>query len=159
MVLNERLIDTVEKFDLISQKQIGFLKGFRTTDHSFIINSNVNKLVKENNKTTYLALVDLRKAYDRVDKKSLIYKLRQRGISGKFLATLEAMLQNIELIPKIGHSLLPGIIICMGPKQGDNLSPLEFNFFFDDVREIFDEKCDSPSTMSRYCPEPFIVCR
>ena len=32
----------------------------------------------------------------------------------------------------------------MGLKQGDNLSPLEFNFFFDDVREIFDEKCDLP---------------
>ena len=26
---------------------IGFSKGFRTTDHSFMINSNVNKLVKK----------------------------------------------------------------------------------------------------------------
>ena len=43
LVLNERLIDAIEKFDLISQEQIGFLKGFRTTDHSFIINSTVNK--------------------------------------------------------------------------------------------------------------------
>ena len=82
MVLNERLIDAIENFDLISQEQIGSLKGFMTTDHSFIRNSIVNKLVKESNKTTYLALVDLRKAYDRVDRKSLIYKLRQRGISG-----------------------------------------------------------------------------
>ena len=36
LVLNERLIDAIEKFDLISQEQIGFLKGFRTTDHSSI---------------------------------------------------------------------------------------------------------------------------
>ena len=50
VVLSERLIDAIEKFDLISQEQIGFLKVFRTTDHSFIINSIVNKLVKENNK-------------------------------------------------------------------------------------------------------------
>ena len=40
------------------------------------------------------------------------------------------MLQNIESIPKIGQSLLPGILTCMGLKQGDNLSPLEFNVFF-----------------------------
>ena len=73
MVLNERLIDAIEKFDLISQEQIGFLKGLKTTDHSFVLNSTVNKLVKENNKTTCLALVDLRKAYDRIDKKLLIY--------------------------------------------------------------------------------------
>ena len=33
LVLNEHLIDAIEKFDLISQEQIGFLKGFRTTDH------------------------------------------------------------------------------------------------------------------------------
>ena len=131
MGLNEPLIDAIEKFDLISQEQIGFLP-FRTTDHSFIINSIVNKLVKENNKTTYLAFVDLRKAYDRIDRMLLIYKLRQRGISGKFLATLEAMLQNIELIPKTGDSLLPSILICMGLKQGDSLSPPECNFYFDD---------------------------
>ena len=54
---------------------------------------------------------------------------------------MEAMLQNIELIPKIGHSLLLSILTCMVLKQGDNLSPLKSNFFFD-VREIFDEKCD-----------------
>ena len=112
LVLNERLIDATEKFDLISQEQIGFLKRFRTTDHSFIINSIVNKLVKENNKTTYLASVDLRKAYDRIDMKLLIYKLRQTGTSSKLLATLEAMLQNIELIPNIGYSLLPSTHIC-----------------------------------------------
>ena len=35
-ILNERLIDAIENFDLISQEQIGFLKGFRTTDLSFI---------------------------------------------------------------------------------------------------------------------------
>ena len=106
MVLNERLIDAIEKFVLINQEQRGFLKGFRTTDHSFIINSIVNKLVKENNETIYQVLVDLRKAYDLTDKKLLIYKLLKRQISDKFLATLEAMLQNIELIPKIGHGLL-----------------------------------------------------
>ena len=52
------------------------------------------------------------------------------------------MLKNIELIPKIGHSLLPSILTCMSLKQRDDLCPLEFNVFFDDVREILDEKCD-----------------
>ena len=31
----------------------------------------------------------------------------------------------------------------MGVKHVDNLSPLEFNFFYD-VREISDERCDPP---------------
>ena len=41
-VLNERLINAIDKFNLISR--IGFLKGFRTTDQSFVINSLLNKL-------------------------------------------------------------------------------------------------------------------
>ena len=42
----------------------------------------------------------------------------------------------------------------MGLKQGDNLSPLEFNVFLDDVREIFDKKCDPLErfqVLSRVC--------
>ena len=48
----------------------------------------------------------------------------------------------IEQKPKINHLLLPTIIIDLGLKQGDNLSPIEFNLFFDDVDQIFDETCD-----------------
>ena len=141
-VLNERFINAIDKFNLISREQIGFLKGFRTTDHSFVINSLVNKLVKEGNKTTYAALVDLRKAYDRINRNFLIYKMQRRSIPGKFLATVQAMLQNVKRILKIVHILLPSILTYTGLKQGDNLSPLEFNLFFDDLKDIFDSKCD-----------------
>ena len=47
-VLDERLINAIDKFNLISREQIGFLKGFQTTNHSFVINSLVNNLVTEN---------------------------------------------------------------------------------------------------------------
>ena len=40
--------------------------------------------------------------------------------------------------------MLSSILTCMGLKQGNNLSPLEFDFFSDDIRKIFDEKCDPP---------------
>ena len=35
-VLYNRLIDPIEKFGLLSNNQIGFLKGYMSTDHSFI---------------------------------------------------------------------------------------------------------------------------
>ena len=46
-VLNEQLINATGKFNLISREQIGFLKEFRTTNHSFVTNSLVNNPVKE----------------------------------------------------------------------------------------------------------------
>ena len=66
----------------------------------------------------------------------------QKGITGKFLKSIKAMHTVIEQKPKINHLLLPTIISDLGLKQGDKLSPIEFNFFFDDVDEIFDETCD-----------------
>ena len=43
---------------------------------------------------------------------------------------------------KINHLLAPTIISDLGLKQSDNLSPIEFNIFFDNIDEIFYETCD-----------------
>ena len=86
---------------------------------------------------------DLRKAYDTVSRKALISKLYKKGITGKFLKSIKAMCAVIEQKPKINHLILPTVISDLGLKQGDNLSPIEFNLFFDDVDEIFHETCDS----------------
>ena len=52
------------------------------------------------------------------------------------------MLINAVQVPKINGKLLSQIVTTVGLKQGDNLSPILFNIFFDDVEEIFDTSCD-----------------
>ena len=49
---------------------------------------------------------------------------------------------TVEQRAKINNLILPTITSGLGLKQGDNLSPIEFNLFFDDVSKIFDESCD-----------------
>ena len=44
--------------------------------------------------------------------------------------------------------LLPTIITSTGLKQGDNLSPILFDIFFDDVDQIFDSQYNSVKTNS-----------
>ena len=48
---------------------------------------------------------------------------------------------TVEQRAKNNNLILPTITSVLGLKQGDNLSPIEFNLFFD-VSEIFDESCD-----------------
>ena len=55
---------------------------------------------------------------------------------------IEAMINNIIQIPKISGRLLPQITTLLGLKQGDNLSPMLFDIFFDDVAEIFHDSCN-----------------
>ena len=75
MVLLNHLINATDKFNLLSKNQIGFIKGYRTADHTFIINSIVDHFVKTMKQDIYVCFVDLRKAYDTINRKALIKKL------------------------------------------------------------------------------------
>ena len=72
----------------------------------------------------------------------MVYKLKRKSFSGTFLNIIEAVINNIIQIPKINGGLLPSITTLLGLKQGDDLSPILFYIFFDDVEEIFDDSCD-----------------
>ena len=138
-----RILEANDKFPLISNTQIGFLKGHRTADHVLLIDTIIHEIVQKHRKYLFAAFVDLKKAYDRVNRKFMVYKLKKKGFSGKFLKIIEAMINNIIQIPKINAGrLLPPITTLLGLKQGDNLSPILFDIFFDDVEEIFDDSCN-----------------
>ena len=95
--------------------------------------------------TSVCSIIDLKKAYDKINRHALLCKLRRKGFSGKLLNIMEAMLINVinvVQVPKLNGKLLPQIVTTVGLKQGDNLSPILFNSFFDDVEEIFDTSCD-----------------
>ena len=141
-VLYLRVLEVNESFSLINNKQIGFLKGYRTSDHILLIDTIIHEIVHKCKQRLFVAFIDLKKAYDKVNRNALLCKLRSKGFSGKFLNIIKAMLINVVQVPKINGKLLSQIVTKVGLKQGDNLSPILFNIFFDDVEEIFDTSCD-----------------
>ena len=90
-VLYLRILEVNENFSLISNNQIGFLKGYRTADHVLFIDIVINEIFHRQRKRLFVSFVDLKKAYDKVNRKSMINKLRNKGFSGKFLKIIEAM--------------------------------------------------------------------
>ena len=141
-LLSCRLEETITKFGLIGPHQIGFLKGHRTADHIFVVNSLINKIVKKDGKSIYGAFIDLRKAYDSVDRSFLFNKLWSFGFEGNFLQSIRAMYQSVYQRVKIKNMLLDPIIATRGLKQGCHLSPLLFNLFIEDINQQFGEICD-----------------
>ena len=105
-VLYLRILEVNEKFQLITNKQIGFLKGFRTADHLLVLDTIINEVVHKHRQKLFVAFVDLKKGYDKIDRQALIFKLRKKGIGGKYLMSIKAMIENVVQIPKINAILL-----------------------------------------------------
>ena len=141
-ILLERLNKYLEMKKLISNNQIGFMKGCRTSDHIFLIQTIVDKIVKKNGKKLFVAFIDFRKAYDTVDRENLFYRLSKLGISGIFLNNIKALYKKTEYLVSYKNGYLNPINSNCGIKQGCPLSPMLFNIYVDDISETFDQSCD-----------------
>ena len=83
-ILAKRLSAAVEINDIIGMEQ----NGFRScSDNTFILNSLL-ELNKSRKFRSYLLFVDLKEAYDRVDRNVLLAKLRQLNFPDRFFSFL-----------------------------------------------------------------------
>ena len=142
LILLKRLKNYVHINKYISPNQIGFMEGFRTSDHIFLLQTVVEKVIKKNRKRLFCVFVDFKKAYDTVDRNLLLRKLQNLGINGVFYKNIAAMYMNTEYSIKLDKGTLDPIKSNLGLKQGCPLSPILFNIYIDDIKNIFDHTCD-----------------
>ncbi|WP_143558637.1 RNA-directed DNA polymerase, partial [Solemya velum gill symbiont] len=112
--------------------QNGFRKERSTVDHlsslSLIIETRKKKRL-----STFTAFIDFRKAYDRIDRGILFRKLGQYGVTGKLLAAIKSIYQDVKSCVRINGLKTDWFDINCGLKQGCLLSPLLFNLYINDL--------------------------
>ena len=142
LIMLKRLTKYIKVNKYISPNQIGFMEGFRTSDHIFLLQTIIEKVVKKNRKRLFCAFVDFKKAYDTVDRKILLQQLQSIGINGVFYKNIAAMYMKTEYSIKLQKGYLDPINSNLGLKQGCPLSPILFNVYIDDLKNIFDDSCE-----------------
>ncbi len=136
-VLNNRLNVFCDLFNVIDENQAGFRKSYSTTDHIFLVKSLID-LFKFQKKRLFCAFVDYKKAFDVVWRAGLWQKLYYQGIQGKMLNLVKNMYDSIKSCVMDGKNGCVSEFFTsnVGLRQGENLSPLLFSLFINDL-ELF----------------------
>jgi hypothetical protein len=133
-LLNNRLTRFIEDNEALSEVQAGFRKSYSTVDHTFSLSSIID-LLKYSNKKLYCAFIDFSKAFDSVWRVGLWMKLINHNIKGKYFKVIYNMYQNIRSCI-CNHNMYSDYFPCsIGVRQGENLSPLLFSLFLNDLEE------------------------
>ena len=134
-ILENRLMIIVEAEDLLGEFQGAVRKGRHTTDNIFTLGTILEKARRMKLHKTAIGFVDMKKAYDMVDREKLWEIMAQKGLGGKFLNLVKSMYEGsnfeVEINGERTHPIFPG----RGLKQGCVLSPILFALYLNDLGE------------------------
>ena len=139
-ILNFRLSQCAENHDLYAEEQNGFRKGRSCLDHVYSLSSIIRNR-KQRGLSTYVAFIDMEKAFDRVDRDLLFYKLLSMGIGGKVYNCIKNMYDGCKASINLNGHITESFMTEFGVKQGDCLSPTLFGLFVNDMVNDLKTNC------------------
>ena len=98
-----------------------------------VLSALIDKVIDHENKKLYCAFVDFSKAFDRVYRNGIWFKLLQEGVSIKLLKMLQKIYDCVKLSIRVNSDYSDCFESLSGVKQGEPLSPLSFIFFLNDM--------------------------
>jgi hypothetical protein len=134
-ILHNRLYSSF--IDQIPKNQYGFVRGKSTIQAVKQLSNDINSSVYEGKKPLYGLFLDVKKAFDSVDRKMIFKKLIESQklslVELKFLAN-SLDLNYLKIIDGVSESR--EIVQSNGVRQGGCLSPFLFNLSLDDINEV-----------------------
>ena len=86
----ERINRATKNFNVIGEEQNGFRRDRRGEDNIYVIREIIDKHNREKT-PLYLSFLDIEKAYDRVNRETLIYILDKLGFSTNICYLIKSM--------------------------------------------------------------------
>ncbi len=132
-VLNSRIASWCDKYSVLIEEQSGFRENYSTVDCIFVLHGLINMAIK-NKVKLYCAFVDYRKAFDFINRQALWLKLYKLGVSSQFLKLLRSMYEEVKSCVRLSGNIYSSFFVSsIGVRQGENLSPILFSLFINDI--------------------------
>lgn len=87
---------------------------------------------------TYVAFIDLRKAYDTVPHWAMLRKLWLAGVRGRVFEFMRNLYEDVHMVVRTPHGHSTPVQLLRGVRQGCPGSPTEFNIFVNDILDGLD---------------------
>ena len=134
-VLGERLEQEVEGKGMIPENQAGFRKGRGTIDHIYVLNHMIGKQTSRSKGKLVALFVDLRAAFDTVDRRKLWEAMEKSGVTEGLRDRVKEIYRETTSKVKVGGETGENFWTSKGLRQGCPLSPILFNLLIADVEE------------------------
>lgn len=136
-IIEDQIMSYLEDNNTLGELQGAFRKGRRVEDHLFSL-KGICSIRKSAKSKTYLAFLDISKAFDMVDRTKLFSLLWSKGIQSKAWCMVKMLYERVDNKVIFGEFESDIIHIESGVKQGCVLSPSLFNLVISDLDNMLD---------------------
>ena len=135
-VINRRLCRALEDAEILCKEQAGFRKKQEGIAQVVALTTIVKRR-KADDRPTYVAFLDFKKAYDRVPHGAMLRKLANVGVKGRCLEFISSLYDQSTSRVRLPNGLSEEIPLLRGLRQGCPLSCLIFDVFINDLIDNF----------------------
>lgn len=138
-VMNMRLDSHLESNSLRSPYQCGFRRRMGTITAIWVLVHVINKTCGPVSRGAlgsplHVCFIDIKQAFDMVDRDKLWQRLLQLGVGGRFLWSLQDLYRSTTYKVRVGKAVSTSQFTTqLGVKQGCPLSPTLFGVFFEQL--------------------------